>query len=346
MPLLNGKDLTGWTPDPSRHGAWHVDNGILSGGPAGEGSILYSDRDNYRNFRLRVEARLKDNQHSEIWVRTQIPPTDSADKRPTVGYEVALQEPANRSKPRTGSIWAVTPKPKGGRSVNGFGRMDPMVQPGRWFTLEVVADGKRVYVLVNGEVAYETNWLKRDQFENGRIAIEQHVDEPSVEFRKIEIKELPGSPVSSVVGGKKPTRPADKDALVAHFNESEAKAAQQKWSDRLKTPVDLKNTIGVQLRLIPPGEYRMGADDGAEFLRPEHTVRITHAFYLGTYEVTRGQFARFVASNHQFKTYAEHSKGGWRLDNNSAQALFGRGSVPTRGVRPVFRRTTLIRSSM
>ncbi|HEV8067611.1 MAG TPA: family 16 glycoside hydrolase [Planctomycetaceae bacterium] len=321
VPLFNGKNLSGWSPDNvNQPGAWRVEHGILSGGPAGPASFLYSDRE-YKNFRLRVEARLKDNQHSELWVRTQMPPSGSPNRDPTVGFEVALKEPAGR-EPRTGSIWAVTPKPEGGRIVSGFARKEPMVQPDSWFTLEVVAEGKHVYVLVNGEVACKTNWFKRDQHESGRIAIEQHVDEPSVEFRKIEIKELPDSPDSSIAAAKRPTRSLDKDALVAPFEESQARAAQQKWSDRLKTPVDLTNTIGVQLRLIPPGEYRMGADDGADFVRPEHTVRITRPFYLGTYEVTRGQFAAFVARNHQFKTHAERGKGGWRLDNNTARRAF------------------------
>ncbi len=320
VSLFNGENLNGWTRDASHPGGWHVENGILSGGPAGEGSVLYSDRDDYKNFRLRVEARIKDKEASDLWIRTQIPPADSTERKPPLGFEVDLREPADHNRPRTGSIWAVRPKPDGGRNTSGFGRTEPMVQPGRWFKLEVVAEGNRVYALVDGELSSNTNWFKQDQTNtSGRIAIEQHVGEPSVEFRKIEIKELPDSPVSSVVGGKSPSRPVDKDALVAPFDESQAKAAQQKWSDRLKTPVDLTNTIGVQLRLIPPGEYRMGADDGAEFQKPEHAVRITHAFYLGTYEVTRGQFARFVAGNHQFKTLAERRKGGWKLDNNSGK---------------------------
>jgi serine/threonine protein kinase/formylglycine-generating enzyme required for sulfatase activity len=311
--LFNGKDLTGWTMDPSRRRAWHVDNGILRGGPAGEASVLYSDRENYKNFRLRVEARLKDNESSELWVRTQIPPADSPDKVPTAGYEIDLREPADSRQPRTGSIWAVTRKPDGGRSVNGFGRVVPMVQPGVWFTLEVVAQGKQVYVLVNGEVAYDTNWVKRDQFESGRIAIEQHVDAPSVEFRKIEIKELPDSPVSSVAGGTKPSRPADKDALIAPFDETQAQTAQQEWSARLKTPIELVNKSKMRLRLIPPGQFQMGANDGPDFVQPAHPVQITRPFYIGTYEVTRAQFAAFMA-NHA-KSSSERLKTGWRLEN-------------------------------
>ena len=316
VSLFNGKNLRGWTTDLSRPWAWHVENGILTGGPAGEASFLYSDRDNYKNFRLRIEARLKDNQYSGLWARTQIPPEEAVSRTPTTGYKVELREPSDRRTPRTGSIWAVTERPEGGPSYNGFARQETMIQPERWFTLEVVAQGKRVDVLVNGESASNTNWARRDQYESGRIALQQHVGKPSIEFRKIEIKELADSVVAPVAAGKKPTRPADKDPLVAPFDEDQAHVAQQKWADRLRAPVELVNKIDMRLRLIPPGQFEMGSDHGLKHVAPAHTVRITRPFYLGTYEVTRGQFARFVAATH-FKTHAEYFPDGWRLDNIS-----------------------------
>ncbi|HEV8000684.1 MAG TPA: SUMF1/EgtB/PvdO family nonheme iron enzyme, partial [Planctomycetaceae bacterium] len=260
-------------------------------------------------------ARLKGDESSELWVRTQIPSTNSSSKVPTTGFEVDLHEPADSGKPRTGSIWAVTPKPEGGRSVNGYSRMDPMVQPGRWFTLEVVAQGNQVYVLVNGELAHDTNWVKRDQYESGRIAIEQLAGEPSIEFRTIEIKELESLPTAAIA-----REPEDKNALIAPFDESAAKTAQQQWSDRLHLPVEPQNTIGIRLQLIPPGQFIMGSDHSAPHVAPAHSVRITRPYYLGRFEVTRGQFAKFVTATH-FKTRGEQKPGGWRLDNSDKKVV-------------------------
>ena len=105
-----------------------------------------------------------------------------------------------------------------------------------------------------------------------------------------------------------------------------------------KKPSDTKqitNSIGMKLTLIPSGEFMMGSKESAEetaaFYRkafgkqdvitnffkalysekeeltadafkdehPQHRVRITRPFYLGTYHVTRGQFRQFVKDSGQ-----------------------------------------------
>jgi formylglycine-generating enzyme required for sulfatase activity len=53
-----------------------------------------------------------------------------------------------------------------------------------------------------------------------------------------------------------------------------------------------------------------------------HHVRITRPFYFGAYEVTRGQFARFVAAS-GYDTVAEKSRGGLRLDNSAQTQQVG-----------------------
>ena len=83
--------------------------------------------------------------------------------------------------------------------------------------------------------------------------------------------------------------------------------------------------VKMEMVLIPAGEFMMGSGESAEataaffnktfgddFLKadffkdehPQHRVRITKPFYLGTYHVTRGQFRQFVADS-GYKTDAE-----------------------------------------
>lgn len=70
----------------------------------------------------------------------------------------------------------------------------------------------------------------------------------------------------------------------------------------------LMNTIGMQLRLLPAGEFQMGSRTSANDIAklfgtgftfftaeyPQRRMKIAKPFYLGIHEVTRGQFATFV----------------------------------------------------
>jgi formylglycine-generating enzyme required for sulfatase activity/serine/threonine protein kinase len=104
-------------------------------------------------------------------------------------------------------------------------------------------------------------------------------------------------------------------SLVAPFDAAAARTAQKEWSQYLEAPIELPNSIGMKLSLIPPGTYVMGAPN-----HKSHRVRITHAFYLGTYPVTRGDFAVFSAAT-AFKTEAELHSGGMMINNDSKERL-------------------------
>ena len=116
--------------------------------------------------------------------------------------------------------------------------------------------------------------------------------------------------------------------------------SQERWyfwkSKHQKLAVDLGRGMNMKLVLIPAGEFMMGSGESAEetaaffnktygedfltavFFRcehPQHRVRITKPFYLGTYHVTRGQFRQFVKDT-VYKTDAEKGAepGAWGWD--------------------------------
>jgi formylglycine-generating enzyme len=109
-----------------------------------------------------------------------------------------------------------------------------------------------------------------------------------------------------------------------------------------KLAVDLGSGVKMEMTLIPAGEFKMGSSESAEETaaffnktygkdlvkadsfndeHPQHSVRITKPFYLGTYHVTRGQFRQFVADT-GYKTDAEKSEKpgayGWDPDKKEA----------------------------
>lgn len=80
----------------------------------------------------------------------------------------------------------------------------------------------------------------------------------------------------------------------------------------LKSPTKFTNSIGMELNLIPPGEFQMGSNDGLltvqSDVQPVHSVVIGRPFYIGKHEVTVAQFQKFVDQS-GYLTQAEKEGG-------------------------------------
>ena len=80
----------------------------------------------------------------------------------------------------------------------------------------------------------------------------------------------------------------------------------------------VRSSAGVELVPIPAGEFLMGSPesdtDAEDGEKPPRKVKITRPFYLGKHEVTKGQFAKFVAAK-SYKTEPERDgEGGYGYD--------------------------------
>jgi formylglycine-generating enzyme required for sulfatase activity len=128
-------------------------------------------------------------------------------------------------------------------------------------------------------------------------------------------KSDPSTPPASGARAAATPNPQFPPFAIAPFDETTAKEYQQAWARRLGVPVEITNSIGMKMTLIPPGEFMMGSPngqgDGDE--HPQHRVRLTKAFYLGAHEVTLAQL-RLFAEKTGFKTLAEknNDKDTWR----------------------------------
>jgi formylglycine-generating enzyme required for sulfatase activity len=122
------------------------------------------------------------------------------------------------------------------------------------------------------------------------------------------------------------------DPMRAPFSATQASQAQLRWATYLRQPVQLTNSIGIDLVLIPPGEFQMGISSGEpepeaepdnwrykpiDEVRaeqsPAHRVVLSEPFYCGTTEVTYAQFGRFVAES-GYVTDAERTAGWGKED--------------------------------
>ena len=84
--------------------------------------------------------------------------------------------------------------------------------------------------------------------------------------------------------------------------------------------VELGDGVTMELVRIPAGKFWMGSSPAERERLPDeeqHDVEISHDFYLGKYEVTRGQFRAFVKET-GYATEAETDRqGGWGYDENT-----------------------------
>ena len=90
---------------------------------------------------------------------------------------------------------------------------------------------------------------------------------------------------------------------TAPFSPTQAQKHQHTWAEHLGLPVKTTNSIGMKLILIPPGQLTMGSPLGEEWHRKDevqHEVTLSQAFYMGTAEVTQGEWKSLMPKNPSF----------------------------------------------
>jgi formylglycine-generating enzyme required for sulfatase activity len=89
-----------------------------------------------------------------------------------------------------------------------------------------------------------------------------------------------------------PPKPA-----VAPFDAKKAEEHQKAWAKHLGMRVTTRNSIGMDLVVIPPGEFVMGSsalEEGRQENEIQHKVTLTKPFLMSTAEVTQYHFTRLL----------------------------------------------------
>jgi formylglycine-generating enzyme required for sulfatase activity/serine/threonine protein kinase len=124
--------------------------------------------------------------------------------------------------------------------------------------------------------------------------------------------------------------PFDVPEAIRPSSPEEAQKLQASWAKRLGTEPATANSLGMSLRLMPPGQFQMGSSrDEIDLLpledwffanwqrkrmfheSPKHRVRISRPFWLGAHEVTVGQFRRFIEATGYQTTAERDGNGGY-----------------------------------
>lgn len=176
VSLFNGKDLTGWKQHPDTTGKWTVEDGAIVGRGIDQ-SHLFTDRGDYTNFHIRVEAKINATGNSGVCFRTNY---FGVGRLKGNGYEVNIEGDKSH-RLQTGSLMHIAPA---GEIVQ------QVVKPGQWFEMEVIAIGPRTRVLINGRLMVDFTDLN-NTYERGYLALQQLGDKTEAHFRKVELKILP-----------------------------------------------------------------------------------------------------------------------------------------------------------
>lgn len=164
IPLLNGRDLTGWTTVGDAN--WSVQDGVLSADKGGM-SFLVSDA-SYRDFDLRVEIWISPEANSGVFIRC----SDRKTFNPANAYEVNVFDARPDPTYGTGAIVDVAP-------------VSPMPRAaGRWNLLEISARGDSLTVTLNG--ARTVDGVRDAAHAEGPIALQY--GSGLVKFRRVDIR--------------------------------------------------------------------------------------------------------------------------------------------------------------
>ena len=182
IKLFNGKNLDGWQ---GHEKYWSVRNGVIVGKnsePVGVSTYLVTDK-NYSDFRLLATVKLaKSEMHSGIAMWGAVAP-EHGDKFTYAGHLVMF--------------------PKGWGMYDLYGRAGELGVDGRpaqkvghdhdWNNLEILAQGNRIRLAVNGVEVVDWRDPEPDRIKEGPIGLQLHsnTEQQEVHFKDLKLTTFP-----------------------------------------------------------------------------------------------------------------------------------------------------------
>ncbi|MDU0289906.1 ThuA domain-containing protein [Saccharothrix longispora] len=177
--LYNGS-TAGWS-QAGPGGFTNGDGTLTSFGGQG---LLWNSAREYRSYSLKLDWRMPGDDNSGVFVG--FPPSTDPASAMSNGYEVQIDatDTADRT---TGAVYGF----KGADQAARDGALNP---PGEWNTFELLVEGERLQVFLNGvRINDFTNTDPARSLVSGHIGIQNHGTGDDVSFRNIRVRELGGA---------------------------------------------------------------------------------------------------------------------------------------------------------
>lgn len=184
ISLFDGKSLADWKVG-SNASTFTVDSGmIIAHGPVAHlfyhGNVHNHD---FKNFHFKAEVMTTPGSNSGIYFHTAFQDAGW----PSKGYEVQVNN-SHTDWRRTGSLYAVDDV------------KDVLVKDNVWFTEEIIVQGKKVTIKVNGKTvvdytepdnAQRSGDMGGRKISNGTFALQGHDPNSKVYYKNLQVKILP-----------------------------------------------------------------------------------------------------------------------------------------------------------
>jgi hypothetical protein len=179
--LFDGTTLTGWKASENVDSWKVVDGAIVCHGPRSH--LFYVGPDatkpaDFTNFHFKAEVMTRPGANAGIFFHTAF----QDEGWPQVGYEMQVNN-SQKDPVRTGSIYNV---------VKNF---MPPAEDDTWFTQELIVEGKRITVIVDGKTLFEfvepEGVTGTRKLSHGTFALQAHDPGSEVHFRNLRVKRLP-----------------------------------------------------------------------------------------------------------------------------------------------------------
>jgi hypothetical protein len=182
VPLFDGKSLNGWKKSEENPDSLRVAEGMLViDGPRAH---LFYDGElaPLKNFHFVAEVKTTPGSNSGIYFHTRY----QASGWPKQGYECQVNV-SHRDPKRTSSLYGV-------KDI-----ADPPVKDNEWYTQEIIVEGRRIRLILNGETMVDYTEPEDKQADSGdfdrrlsegTFALQAHDPESKVYFRNLRVKPL------------------------------------------------------------------------------------------------------------------------------------------------------------